>query len=385
MRSIPVAALMLALAASLFGGCSERASRLTGNERLLRGDEGLGTTNQSDTLVDRDTYVAPRTTAVRGPTLLVGIQGTYESRALFRPSTWTLPDTLVTTVIDTVRFRVEFDPRVDRYLAGNRVLALHTAAAWDTTNVEWPGPAPGTLLGTGPDGQAPFTIELGASAITQVRAWAADATFPGFVLSIDSGTGVRGFLAGTGRIEIVYHTTLAPTTRVTKVTRLPTDLSIQTPAAPATGSESTLLLGGLFQSEVLLRAPVAPPPAGFSINGARFVAHLLGPASPDTVEIRAYRIRNAWTEGASIDSTLGLDATPLETLTGVRVVAGDSIAIPIPISLAREWSADSTSNQGILIRVTNSFYASEIEVGSRESVTPPVLRVNTTSPPPGRF
>jgi hypothetical protein len=377
---------MLALAAPLLGGCSERASRLTGNERLLRGDQGLGTTIQSDTLVDRDTYVSPATTAVRGPTLLVGIQGTYESRALFRPSTWTLPDTLASTIIDTIRFRVEFDPRVDRYLTGTRVLALNRAAAWDTTNVEWPGPALGPLLGTSPDGQAPFTIELGASAIGQVRAWAADPTFPGFILSIDSGTGVRGFLAGTGRIEIVYHTTLVtPTTLVTKVTRLPTDLSIQTPAAPATGSESTLLLGGLFQSEVLFRAPVAPPPAGFSINAARFVAHLLGPASPDTVEIKAYRIRNAWTEGVSIDSTLGLDATPLETLSAVRVVAGDSLTIPIPISLAREWSADSTSNKGILIRVTNSSYASEIEISSRESATPPVLRVNTTSPPPGRF
>jgi len=375
--------LPVLVSALLLAGCSEKASRLTGNERLIRGDEGFGTTFQSDTLADRDTYVTPATTQIRGATILVGRVGTFEAVGLFRPTTWTLPDT--TAIVDSVRFRIEFDSRVDENLpAPGTLFSLHLAATdWDTTNVEWPGPASGTLLGDGPESLAPFTVELGAPAINQVRSWAATAGFPGFILSLDSGTGVRGFLAGTGRIEIVSHPLGG--TRTTTVTRIATDLTIHAPAVPATGSETLLELGGLFQSEVLLRAPVAPPPTGFSINAARFVAHVTAPSSPDTVEVRAYRIRRAWTEGAVTDSILGLDATPLATLTGVILEAGDSLTIPIPIGVAREWSVNDASNQGVLLRITNPAYTPAVGLNSRESGDPPVLRVSTTSPPPGRF
>lgn len=390
---LPAPILVLLLAATLtalVSGCSERASRITGNERLLRGIQGLGTTFTSDTLVTQDTWVTPATTQIKGATLLVGTQGAFEARSLFRAVTWTLPDS-ATAVVDSIRFRVEFDPKVTENLPpGGTFFQLYTAGApWDTTNVEWPGPPLGTLVGQGSDAVAPFTIDLGASAIGQVRAWARDPTFAGFVLNLDSANGVRGFLAGTGRIEFVTHTVAAPTTFTTTTTRLATDLTIHAPAPPATGTESELLLGGLFQSETLLRAPVAPPPAGFSIDAATFVTHITSAAYPadETVQIQAFRIGKAWIEGAvNADSALGLDATALTSLNAFRVRAtGDSIVIPVPTLLARQWSQDSTSNHGILLRVTTSYDSPEIRLSSRESASPPVLRVSTTTPPPGRF
>jgi hypothetical protein len=385
-RSTRIAAvLLLAFSAALLAGCSERASRLTGNERLLRGGEGLGTTFLSDTLVDMDTHVAPAITNFKGATLLVGRLGSYQARSLFRPSAWTLPDT--TALIDTVRFRLEYDARVDQYLGAPSNFTLYLAgAAWDSTTVSWPGPPLGTPLGAGADSIAPFTVHLGgASAMTQVRAWAADPSFPGFVLTLDSGSEVRGFLAGTARVEIVYHTLLDPALKTVK-TMLPTDLSIYTPAPPASAVADTLALGGLFQSEVLLHAPVALSPTGYSINGAAFVAYVAsrGFATTDTsAEIRAYRLAAPWTEGAPTDS---IAATPLTIIGAYRVRApGDSIVIQVPVSLAIAWSQNPASNYGILLRVVDAIYAPPLALRSRESTQPPVLRVTRTTPPPGRF
>jgi hypothetical protein len=173
------------------------------------------------------------------------------------------------------------------------------------------------------------------------------------------------------------------------VTTLPTDLTLHTPLPPASGTETAIPLGGLFRAEALLRAPVGQPPSGFSINGAQIVAYTTVPVFPadETAEIRVYRVRNAWTEDiAAADSVLGLDTAVLATISGYRVrSAGDSLVIPIPPSLAREWSLNPASNQGVLLRVTDSFKIPEIRLLSRESVRPPVLRVQTTTPPPGRF
>lgn len=388
-RSLPL--VLVLIASTLLVGCSEKAARITGNERLLRGIEGLGTTSRSDTLVDRDTYVPPTGTSIKGATLLVGRQGPYEARSLLRPTAWTLPDTAnPALVIDSVLFRIEFDVRVNENLpAGGTLFTLYEAGAtWDTTGVQWPGPALGASLGSGPDGLAPFTINLGPSAFTLIRIWAAQGeSFPGFVLTLDSGQGVRGYLAGTGRIEIVSHVVVGASTKVT--TRLPTDLTINSPILPATGVEDTLALGGLNRTAAIFRAPVSPPPAGFSINGADFVAHIQSPAFPldENVEVRIYRIRNSWNEGGiAADSVLGLDATALTVLSAYRVrTSGDSLVIPIPPAVAREWSLNDASNQGVLVRVTDSFYAPEILLFSRESASPPYLRVSTTTPPPGRF
>ena|SRR5712671_284024 len=387
----------LVIVGALLAGCSERAARITGNERLHRGTAGLGTTSTGDTLVDRDTAVPPLATPVRGATLLVGLRGTYEARSLFRTASWVLPDSNDATVgIDSVFFRVEFDSLVAEDLppGGTRYSLSTAGAAWDTTNVAWPDPPIGTFLGDGPDALAPFTIDLGSGVFPLVRAWARDPSFPGFVLYLDPSQGVqgvRGFRAGTGRIEIVYHHMVGGLSDTTKVvTKLPTDMSVHSPLPPLSGSETALPLGGLFRAETIFRGPVAPPPAGYSINGAKIVAHL-DPTVPvfpsdEAVEIKVYRIRNAWTEGVAADSGLGLDTTPLATISAYRVrSAGDSLVVLIPPSVAREWSLNPAINQGVLLRVTDSFLHPEIRLLSRESAKPPVLRISTTTPPPERF
>src|SRR5687767_975555 len=81
-RIHPLHALLIL--AALLAGCSERAARISGNERLIRGDDGLGTTGRRDTLVDRDTFVPPAGTTIRGTTLLVGQRNLFEARSLFR-------------------------------------------------------------------------------------------------------------------------------------------------------------------------------------------------------------------------------------------------------------------------------------------------------------
>jgi hypothetical protein len=380
------------IAGALLAGCSEKASRITGNERLKRGSGSLGTTSPSDTLLDRDTAVPPVGTTIRGATLLVGQQGgVYEARSLFRERTWTLPGTSV--VIDSVLFRIEFDDDVDNYLPlGGSPYSLSTAGApWDTTTVDWPGPALGTFLASGPDGLGPFTIDLGASTISLVRAWAADTSFAGLVLHHGGAEGVRGFKAGTGRIEIVYHAGVTDSTMLRSVTPLRTDLTVHTPFPPATGTEAAIPLGGLFRAEPVLRGPVGQPPPGFSINGAQIVAYI-DPSVPvfptdEKAEIRVYRVRQAWAENvAEPDTVLHPDVAALATISDYRVRSvGDSLVIPIPPSLAREWSLNPASNQGVLLRMTDSFKFYEIRLLSRESARPPILRLQTTTPPPGRF
>lgn len=384
MRST-TAAVILALCAALAAGCSERASRLTGNERLLRGVADLGTSYVSDTLVDRDTYLSPTVTLLKGATLLAGQLDGFEARSLLRTATWTLPDT--NALIDAVRFRIEYDARIDQDLSLDFALALHVAgAAWDSTSVTWPGPSLGTRLGSAGFGLAPYTIDLGAGAIDSVRAWAGSgASFPGFELSRETGSGLLGFLAGTGRIEVVYHT-LSDATQKTATTLLPTDVTIYSPAPPSSGVSDSLVLGGMAQSEVLLHAPVAPSPSGFSINGAAFVAYVTSGAfgSADTsAEIRAYRVALPWTEGTPVDS---INATPLTIIGAYRVGApGDSIVIQVPVSVVLDWSQNPSTNHGILIRIVDAIYAPRIRLASRESAQPPRLRVTRTTPPPGRF
>jgi hypothetical protein len=389
-RLLPV---LLVLVLSL-SGCAEKAARVLGNERLARGVEGLGTTTRGDTLVDRDTYANPSAPAIRGATLLVGLETGYEARSLFRVGTWNLPDTSIhSNQIIRVYFQASFDSTVnlDLPLTGTP-LELHEAGApWDTTTVAWPGPPLGLLLASGADDIAPFSLDLQSFAFDSLRVWSQRQDTTGFVLNMPSGTGVRGFAAGTGIFRVVYtHLVNGIPTSDSLDTRLTTDLTIHTPLSPPTGTETTLLLGGLFRAEALFHAPVPVPPQGFSINGASIVAYIESPAFPtdQEVEIRAYRVLRDWNESpVSADSANDLvGTTPIAILPHYRVrSAGDSITIPIPILIAREWSTNPSSNDGLVVRVTNSFKAPEIRLFSRESVSPPVLRLSTTTPPPGRF
>src|SRR5258705_9537917 len=82
---------------------------------------------------------------------------------------------------------------------------LHQAgASWDTTTVEWPGPPLGLLLASGTDDLAPFSIELQPFGFDSLRAWSQHPDTTGFMLNLGSGSGVRGFQAGTGIFRVVY-------------------------------------------------------------------------------------------------------------------------------------------------------------------------------------
>jgi hypothetical protein len=390
-RLLPI---LLVLAVSLVG-CAEKAARVLGNERLARGVEGLGTTARGDTLVDRDTYANPSATAIRGATLLIGRETGYEARSLFRVLTWNLPDTSIhpNQIIRTT-FQIEFDPSVneDLPISGTPVELHQGGASWDTTTVEWPGPPLGLLLASGADDVAPFSLDLQQSGFDSLRSWSQHPDTTGFVLNLGgSGNGVRGFQAGTGVFRVVYTHIVSGFPKTDSLdTRLATDLTIHTPLTPPLGVETTLLLGGLFRAEALFHAPVPVPPKGFSINGASIVAYIESPAFPtdEEVEIRAYRVLRDWDESPVSADAAGdsLGSLAIAILPHYRVrSAGDSITIPIPILLAREWSTNPSSNDGILVRVTDSAKAPEIRLFSRESGAPPVLRLSTTTPPPGRF
>ena len=388
-RLLPV---LLVLVVSLLG-CAEKAARITGNERLARGVEGLGTTTRGDTLADRDTYANPSAAALRGATLLIGRETGYEARSLFRVLNWNLPDTSVHPQIIRVTFQIEFDASVDEDLpiTGTPVELHQAGASWDTTTVEWPGPPLGLLLASGTDDLAPFSIELQPFGFDSLRAWSQHPDTTGFMLNLGSGSGVRGFQAGTGIFRVVYTHLVSGFPKSDSLdTRLATDLTIHTPIAPPAGTETSVILGGLFRAEALFHAPVPVPPKGFSINSASIVAYIESPAFPtdEEVEIRAYRVLRDWDESsASADAAAdSLGSIPIAILPHYRVrSAGDSITIPIPILLAREWSTNPSFNDGLLVRVTDPVKAPEIRLFSRESANPPVLRLSTTTPPPGRF
>ncbi len=395
MRSTPnrLLPVLLVLVVSILG-CAEKAARVLGNERLARGVEGLGTTTQGDTLVDRDTYVNPSPAALRGATLLIGRGTGYEARSLFRVLAWNLPDTTIhSNQIIRVTFQIEFDASVDENLpiTGTPVELHQAGASWDTTTVEWPGPPLGLLLASGADDLAPFSLELQPFGFDSLRSWSQHPDTTGFMLSLGSGSGVRGFQAGTGVFRVVYTHLVSGIPKTDSLdTRLATDLTIHTPITPPAGTETTLILGGLFRTEALFHAPVPVPPKGFSINGAAIVAYIESPAFPsdEEVEIRAYRVLRDWDESPASADAAGdsLGSIPIAILPHYRVrSAGDSITIPIPILLAREWSTNPSSNDGLLVRVTDSVKAPEIRFSSRESASPPVLRLSTTTPPPGRF
>jgi len=76
-RPTPLLLAALILPATLFlSGCSNRVERIVGNERLIRGPGGLGTTVSVVSFTDRDSHL-PRNTANFGPALLLGQSGSF--------------------------------------------------------------------------------------------------------------------------------------------------------------------------------------------------------------------------------------------------------------------------------------------------------------------
>jgi len=384
--------LVLALAlAAVAPACSKKAERLVGNEVLKRGPGGLGDTVREITPLDRDTFLGTGT-ADRGSTLLAGVSGAYEARVLIKPGTWVLPDTNdVTVVVDSIRLELPFDgkmsiPDVD--------LLLHTAAsAWDTLSVAWPGPGLGASLATANavDANGDLWLELGGSSFGLVKSWAIDpSSLNGFVVRRSAGSGVAAFRAGAGRFRIVYHT--ATSTRSIADTPFSADLFIHTPLVSLpTGADTTLILGGLYAPVVAFRAPVDSFTPGFSLDEARVVFRVRSdsPTFPDsiTVTIEARRIQSSWSEGAVDTAGLNISTVTLDRVVGyqVRDVSDTLLVVPLPASLVRDWSSGVLANDGVVLRINESFRAPEIWLYSRESTRPPEFRISTTSPPPGRF
>jgi len=391
----PTVLCVLAIAAAL-SGCAQRAERLVGNERLIRGADGLGSTMRAVGPLDRDTYVAADT-ADRGATLIVGIDGSYEARTLLEVGAWTLPDTNDASVsIDSVFFDVQLDGNID-YPTSNLQLWSATAA-FDSLNVSWPGPSLGSVMGSANSAilqTYTYKIGLGNGAnFPFFKAWAHDSSLvPAMVLrSLNSG--IAGFKAGTARIRIAYHHDVSGvSTPDTTNTPIVSDLFVHSPLSPApTGSDATLLLGGLYEPGVALHFPVDSFQTGFSVNEARVVLRIDTATTPffgsrDSVNVEIRRIGAPWTEGTSDVRLLSADVLALDRVSNFRVRGpSDSLLIvPVPTALVRDWSANPAGNYGILLRINESYRWPELHIFARESSRPPELWVSTTSPPPGRF
>jgi hypothetical protein len=385
--------LLLALA-GLPAGCSEKAEQLVGNERLIRGPGGLGTTARDTAPLDRDTYVS-QGTANLGTTLLAGQQGTYEARALLTVGTWVLPDTTDPSLaIQSIALTLSFDGSLP---IPDAPLQLWTASvAWDSTSVAWPGPTLGVSIATANPNDAigSYQLEIGASSFGTVKFWAQNpSALPGLVIRAGSSQGIAGFKAGSGRIRIRYAHDVSGTATTDSVdTPIASDLFIHAPLAAApTGTDTTLVLGGLFETALPFRAPVDSFASGFSINEARILFRV-APGSPPfadsvTVNVDARRVRNPWSEGITDTTGLNAETSAVSVVRAyqVRTASDTLLVVPVPQALLREWSAASSSNEGLLLRITESFRFPEIHLLSRESSRAPELRVSTTSPPPGRF
>ena len=387
----PILLLALALALS---GCSNNSDRVTGNERLIRGPGGLGSTLVETAIPDRDTYVTPGT-ANYGSTLLVGHDANFEAQAFFKFLRINMPnDTLPGFTVRDVVFVI---PAVSlRQEPSQITLELHEAATAlaDSGTIAWPGPAPGDLLASTVYNFTGFRMNLGAGAFTRLKQWTQPDpdVIPALMLRTTTLEGFAAFTSRAAQIRILYAYNSGTTTVEDSVsTTAPFDVYLHPPIAPApTGSDTTLSLGGPFETSVAIRAPIPTISEGSSINDLRLVfgvvdsipSYTLAADSLGiTLVIDVYRVTGAWPEGATDRSQIPTESSPLATVLRSFPV-GDTLSVPLPASLARGWT---TLNEGVLLSVRNASVKPGLKLGSRESATVPLLRVGTTSAPPGRF
>ncbi len=368
-----------------------------GAGRLIRGPGGLGATVRVAPHPDRDTYVEAGT-ADFDSVLLVGTSGTFEGRTFLKVAAWTLPDT---TLLDFAPLNISLE--VPRNLTlGFTPTTLNLAlasAVWDTTNVSWPGPAPGTPLGSALDDRVStattFSIPLGPSSFTDVVTWAKNPTgIPGFTLQ-GSGHPLAAYVAGALKFRIRYSHTVSSAAKVDSVdTPVTQDFYLHSPLSPApSGADTSLVLGGLFKTEEAIHFPVDSIPSDVSVDEATLVLNLLPTSSaPDTadalarIEVRA--IRSGWSEGVTEQSGLAADSTALTSgsLIALYTSSTRSIAIRLPAALMRAWVASPSTNGGVLVRLTNRRnLTKEFDIGSKESSRPSEVHISYTQLPPGRF
>lgn len=406
----------LILPASIFlCGCSNKVDRLVGNERVIRGPGGLGTTVGGINFVNRDTYVTAGTVNF-GPALLLGQVGLFEARPLFGVSSWSLPNA---TLQGFTAIAVELVIPQRQILGIRDSISADlwlTSVAWDSSG--WSGPPLASKLGsTTYKFIGDFRVNLGPGGYDSIKAWAAvPSRAPGFELVPTSSGTVGSFQTAGAVFRVTYQrdgTSPTDSTIETEYTdtQIPLKGYIHSPQGAQTGAETAMAFGGAYEAALAVRGPVPPTPDGNSVNELRIVLPvtgtspaLNGAAMPDEafLTVDVFRIRSPWLEGVTDATSLTFDATPVARLSlpAFHVLQDTSLAIPLPRALTREWGADSTSNEGVLIKIRDVtvrpapssplFAQTPAEspsflIGSRESSRPPYIRVSTTTPPPGRF
>jgi hypothetical protein len=365
----PLLALLLVAFLAASSGCSTRQDKILANKRLLRGPGGLGTTTRLSLTPDRDTYVGTGR-AFFSPTLLVGVDGPLEAQSYFSTSTWTLPpatipqDSIVSITVVVPIDSLSDAPNVSSFIALSvNIGAFDSSQVWGTGPPN--GPAPGlTVAQSDANIDSPLRFALPASYYTDyLKGWgAAPATFPGFAVVSASANALVKLDAGGAHVDIVYFnrpTATSPSS--TARTNLTRHFSIRSPLSPApTGNEATL------------RLRLDPSFQPF--------------ATGDTVRITVQRVDSTWTEAEVSRDQLKLDTTTLGVRSAIRVSAQDSlVAIALPPSIVRYWSAPGAVNEGVLILIAQPYYTPPILARSRESILPIELRISYTGPPPAKF
>ena len=115
-----------------------------GAGRLIRGAGGLGTTVRLVPNSDRDSYVEPGTVDFDS-LLLVGTSTPFQASTFLAVRAWTLPDTTLPGFVPQT-ISLELQRNLTLGIDPTQVTLFLTAAAWDTTNVAWPGPAAAAQL-----------------------------------------------------------------------------------------------------------------------------------------------------------------------------------------------------------------------------------------------
>ena len=397
MRLRPLLTALLAISTLALSSCSNNSDRVTGNERLIRGAGGLGSTLVETTIPDRDTYVTPGT-ANYGSVLLVGHDATFEARAFFKILRINLPSTDFVNVIPTGNVLFEF-PHVE---LGNEPATIdlelrQTATALaDSGTIAWPGPAPGVLLASSTyDFIGNLVMDLGPGSYNRLVQWTTPDpdSIPTFMLQVSAVQGFAAFASRTARLRIPFTKQVSgaavPDTVSTTVTF---DLYLHPPLVPAaTGSDTALVLGGPFESSIAIRAPIPAVGPGASINDLRIVFGVIDSipgyvaASDSTATlpfiIEIYQVTGAWSENATDRSQVPTGTSAL-ALVARTFPVGDTLSIPLPPNLARGWT---TLNEGVVLSIRNANVKPGLRLGSRESAIIPLMRTGTTTAPPGRF
>jgi hypothetical protein len=396
-RLRPLLPTLLAISSLALSGCSNNSDRVTGNERLIRGAGGLGSTLVETTIPDRDTYVTPGT-ANYGSVLLVGRDATFEARAFFKILKINLPSTDFIGVVPTGNVLLDFPHiqlRNEPFTIDLELRETATALA-DSGTISWPGPAPGVLLASSTyDFTGDLIMDLGPGSYSRVAQWTAPEpdSIPTLMLQVSAPQGFAAFASRTARLRIPFTKQVAGTTVPDTVsTTVRFDLYLHPPLIPAaTGSDTALVLGGPFESRIAIRGPIPAMAPGASINDLRLVFGVIDSIPgyvvaadsiaqvPFTIEI--YQVTGTWPETATDGSQVPTGSTPVALVVRSFPV-GDTLSIPLPPDLARGWT---TLNEGVVLGIRNANVKPGLRLGSHESALVPLLRVGTTSAPPGRF